>query len=56
MFICFRYGFGAAGNAKYNIPGGATLQYKIKLTAFEKVNRSDTATFCYGGHGPIICL
>ncbi|XP_077424747.1 peptidyl-prolyl cis-trans isomerase FKBP4 [Vanacampus margaritifer] len=31
-----KYGFGHAGNAKYNIPGGALLQYKIKLTAFEK--------------------
>lgn len=31
-----KYGFGKAGNAAYNIPGGATLQYKLKLTAFEK--------------------
>lgn len=35
-----KYGFGSAGNAKYNIPGGATLQYKIKLTAFEKAKES----------------
>ncbi|XP_054475688.1 peptidyl-prolyl cis-trans isomerase FKBP4 [Anoplopoma fimbria] len=35
-----KYGFGNAGNAKYNIPGGATLQYKIKLTAFEKAKDS----------------
>lgn len=35
-----KYGFGNAGNAKYNIPGGATLQYKIKLTAFEKAKES----------------
>ncbi|KAA8590155.1 hypothetical protein FQN60_014089 [Etheostoma spectabile] len=35
-----KYGFGNAGNAKYNIPAGATLQYKIKLTAFEKAKES----------------
>eukprot|EP00064_Thunnus_orientalis_P004360 superscaffoldBa00000394_g4371 len=35
-----KYGFGNAGNAKYNIPGGATLQYKIKLAAFEKAKES----------------
>ncbi|XP_065813339.1 peptidyl-prolyl cis-trans isomerase FKBP4 isoform X1 [Labrus bergylta] len=35
-----KYGFGNTGNAKYNIPGGATLQYKIKLTAFEKAKES----------------
>ncbi|XP_038561950.1 peptidyl-prolyl cis-trans isomerase FKBP4 isoform X1 [Micropterus salmoides] len=35
-----KYGFGNVGNAKYNIPGGATLQYKIKLTAFEKAKES----------------
>lgn len=35
-----KYGFGNAGNTKYNIPGGATLQYKIKLTAFEKAKES----------------
>ncbi|XP_071356488.1 peptidyl-prolyl cis-trans isomerase FKBP4 [Trachinotus anak] len=35
-----KYGFGNAGNEKYNIPGGATLQYKIKLTAFEKAKES----------------
>ncbi|KAM7002552.1 peptidyl-prolyl cis-trans isomerase FKBP4 isoform 2-T2 [Tautogolabrus adspersus] len=35
-----KYGFGNTGNAKYNIPGGAALQYKIKLTAFEKAKES----------------
>ncbi|XP_059191853.1 peptidyl-prolyl cis-trans isomerase FKBP4 [Centropristis striata] len=35
-----KYGFGNAGSEKYNIPGGATLQYKIKLTAFEKAKES----------------
>nr|XP_019934502.1 PREDICTED: peptidyl-prolyl cis-trans isomerase FKBP4 [Paralichthys olivaceus] len=35
-----KYGFGNAGNTKYNIPDGATLQYKIKLTAFEKAKES----------------
>ncbi|KAF1386657.1 hypothetical protein PFLUV_G00097150 [Perca fluviatilis] len=35
-----KYGFGNAGIAKYNIPAGATLQYKIKLTAFEKAKES----------------
>ncbi|KAM7396647.1 hypothetical protein PAMP_019673 [Pampus punctatissimus] len=35
-----KYGFGSAGNAKYNIPGGAVLQYKIKLAAFEKTKES----------------
>ncbi|CAK6951128.1 peptidyl-prolyl cis-trans isomerase FKBP4 [Scomber scombrus] len=35
-----KYGFGNAGNAKYNIPGGATLKYKIKLAAFEKAKES----------------
>uniref|UniRef100_A0A8C6MDE2 peptidylprolyl isomerase n=1 Tax=Nothobranchius furzeri TaxID=105023 RepID=A0A8C6MDE2_NOTFU len=35
-----KYGFGNAGNEKYNIPGGATLKYKIKLTAFEKAKES----------------
>ncbi|XP_013858958.1 peptidyl-prolyl cis-trans isomerase FKBP4 [Austrofundulus limnaeus] len=35
-----KYGFGNAGSEKYNIPGGATLKYKIKLTAFEKSKES----------------
>lgn len=35
-----KYGFGNAGNATCNIPGGATLQYKIKLVAFEKAKES----------------
>ncbi|XP_061917202.1 peptidyl-prolyl cis-trans isomerase FKBP4 [Entelurus aequoreus] len=35
-----KYGFGNAGNAKYNVPGGAMLQYKIKLKAFEKAKES----------------
>ncbi|XP_040894802.1 peptidyl-prolyl cis-trans isomerase FKBP4 [Toxotes jaculatrix] len=35
-----KYGFGNAGNAKFEIPGGATLQYKIKLAAFEKAKES----------------
>uniref|UniRef100_A0A3P9K1S4 peptidylprolyl isomerase n=1 Tax=Oryzias latipes TaxID=8090 RepID=A0A3P9K1S4_ORYLA len=35
-----KYGYGNAGNAKLNIPAGATLQYKIKLTAFEKAKES----------------
>lgn len=35
-----KYGFGNAGNEKFNIPGGAMLQYKIKLTAFEKAKES----------------
>ncbi|XP_076127157.1 peptidyl-prolyl cis-trans isomerase FKBP4 isoform X1 [Alosa pseudoharengus] len=35
-----KYGFGSTGNAKFNIPGEATLQYKIKLTKFEKAKES----------------
>lgn len=35
-----KYGFGAAGNEKLGVPGGATLLYKIKLTAFEKAKES----------------
>ncbi|XP_030587130.1 peptidyl-prolyl cis-trans isomerase FKBP4 [Archocentrus centrarchus] len=35
-----KYGFGSAGNVQFNIPGGATLQYKIKLAAFEKAKES----------------
>ncbi|XP_019745914.1 peptidyl-prolyl cis-trans isomerase FKBP4, partial [Hippocampus comes] len=35
-----KYGFGSEGNAKYDIPGGALLQYKIKLTALEKAKES----------------
>lgn len=35
-----KYGFGAAGSDKFNIPPGATLQYKIKLNAFEKAKES----------------
>ncbi|XP_024911718.1 peptidyl-prolyl cis-trans isomerase FKBP4 [Cynoglossus semilaevis] len=35
-----KYGFGNAGNEKFNIKGGATLQYKIKLAAFEKAKES----------------
>ncbi|XP_017261748.1 peptidyl-prolyl cis-trans isomerase FKBP4 [Kryptolebias marmoratus] len=35
-----KYGFGNAGSEKYNIPGGATVIYKIKLTAFEKAKES----------------
>lgn len=40
MHVISRYGFGNAGNSTYGIPGGATLQYKIKLNAFEKVSES----------------
>ncbi|XP_056622793.1 peptidyl-prolyl cis-trans isomerase FKBP4 [Triplophysa dalaica] len=35
-----KYGFGAAGSDKFNIPPGATLNYKIKLKAFEKAKES----------------
>ncbi|XP_075998015.1 peptidyl-prolyl cis-trans isomerase FKBP4 [Genypterus blacodes] len=35
-----KYGFGNTGNAQYNIPGGATIQYKIKLTTFEKAKEA----------------
>ncbi|XP_051917317.1 peptidyl-prolyl cis-trans isomerase FKBP4 [Hippocampus zosterae] len=35
-----KYGFGSEGNAKYDIPGGALLQYKIKLTALERAKES----------------
>ncbi|KAJ0069446.1 hypothetical protein NL108_006061, partial [Boleophthalmus pectinirostris] len=35
-----KYGFGIAGNEKLGVPGGATLVYKIKLTAFEKAKES----------------
>lgn len=35
-----KYGFGKEGNAKYKIPGGADLVYKITLTAFEKAKES----------------
>ncbi|KAE8296352.1 Peptidyl-prolyl cis-trans isomerase FKBP4 [Larimichthys crocea] len=35
-----KYGYGNAGNAKYNIPGEATLNYRIKLVAFEKAKES----------------
>uniref|UniRef100_A0A3Q3WP42 peptidylprolyl isomerase n=1 Tax=Mola mola TaxID=94237 RepID=A0A3Q3WP42_MOLML len=35
-----KYAFGNAGNSNYNIPGGATLKYKIKLVAFEKAKES----------------
>ncbi|XP_056137828.1 peptidyl-prolyl cis-trans isomerase FKBP4 [Lampris incognitus] len=38
--IMAKYAFGNAGSTKYNIPGGATLQYKIKLVAFEKAKES----------------
>lgn len=41
MHLILRYGFGNAGNATYGIPGGATLEYKIKLNAFEKVRKSN---------------
>ncbi|KAF4091860.1 hypothetical protein AMELA_G00041350 [Ameiurus melas] len=35
-----KYGFGNAGKPKFNIPPGATLQYKIRLTKFEKAKES----------------
>lgn len=35
-----KYGFGNAGNEKLGVPGGATLQYKITLTTFEKPKES----------------
>ncbi|CAL8296618.1 unnamed protein product [Boreogadus saida] len=35
-----KYGFGLAGNAGYAIPADATLQYKIKMTTFEKAKES----------------
>ncbi|KAG7332963.1 hypothetical protein KOW79_003098 [Hemibagrus wyckioides] len=35
-----KYGFGNAGKPKFNIPPGATLQYKITLTKFEKAKES----------------
>uniref|UniRef100_A0AAQ5Z6N9 peptidylprolyl isomerase n=1 Tax=Amphiprion ocellaris TaxID=80972 RepID=A0AAQ5Z6N9_AMPOC len=47
FIIKSKYGFGNAGNAKYNIPGGATLQYKIKLTAFEKEGKYKQASVQY---------
>ncbi|XP_077453405.1 peptidyl-prolyl cis-trans isomerase FKBP4 [Stigmatopora argus] len=40
FYIKSKYGFGNTGNPKYNIPGGALLKYKIKLTAFEKAKES----------------
>ncbi len=44
IYLCvcvnLRYGFGTAGSDKFNIPPNATLQYKIKLKAFEKVSVS----------------
>uniref|UniRef100_A0A8B9GZN2 peptidylprolyl isomerase n=2 Tax=Astyanax mexicanus TaxID=7994 RepID=A0A8B9GZN2_ASTMX len=41
-----KYGFGNTGYAKFNIPPGATLQYKIKLTAFEKAKESWEMNTC----------
>ncbi|XP_018611467.2 peptidyl-prolyl cis-trans isomerase FKBP4 [Scleropages formosus] len=38
--IAPKYGYGSAGNAKLSVPPSATLQYKIKLTAFEKAKES----------------
>ncbi|XP_076848890.1 peptidyl-prolyl cis-trans isomerase FKBP4 [Brachyhypopomus gauderio] len=35
-----KYGFGNAGSAKFNIPPGGMLEYKLKLTAFEKAKES----------------
>ncbi|MCJ8733604.1 hypothetical protein PDJAM_G00225440 [Pangasius djambal] len=35
-----KYGFGNSGKPKFNIPPGATLQYKITLTKFEKAKES----------------
>ncbi|XP_042157511.1 peptidyl-prolyl cis-trans isomerase FKBP4 [Oncorhynchus tshawytscha] len=35
-----KYGYGNIGSSKYSIPGGATLQYKLKLTTFEKAKES----------------
>ncbi|KAI1882535.1 hypothetical protein AGOR_G00251750 [Albula goreensis] len=35
-----KYGYGSAGSAKFSVPGGATLQYRLKLTAFEKAKES----------------
>ncbi|XP_030645977.1 peptidyl-prolyl cis-trans isomerase FKBP4 [Chanos chanos] len=35
-----KYGYGSKGNVQFNIPGGATLQYKLKLKAFEKAKES----------------
>ncbi|XP_026770225.2 peptidyl-prolyl cis-trans isomerase FKBP4 [Pangasianodon hypophthalmus] len=35
-----KYGFGNTGKPKFNIPPGATLQYKITLTKFEKAKES----------------
>uniref|UniRef100_A0AAY4BW50 peptidylprolyl isomerase n=1 Tax=Denticeps clupeoides TaxID=299321 RepID=A0AAY4BW50_9TELE len=35
-----KYGFNAAGHEKFNIPPGATLEYKIKLKSFEKTKES----------------
>lgn len=35
-----KYGFGNVGKPKFNIPSGATLQYKIRLTKFEKAKES----------------
>ncbi|XP_052008221.1 peptidyl-prolyl cis-trans isomerase FKBP4-like [Xyrauchen texanus] len=35
-----KYGFGTAGSEQFNIPPGATLQYKITLKAFEKAKES----------------
>ncbi|KAK7891511.1 hypothetical protein WMY93_023474 [Mugilogobius chulae] len=35
-----KYGFGSTGNEKLGVPAGATLEYKIKLSAFEKAKES----------------
>uniref|UniRef100_A0AAZ3P2B1 peptidylprolyl isomerase n=1 Tax=Oncorhynchus tshawytscha TaxID=74940 RepID=A0AAZ3P2B1_ONCTS len=42
-----KYGYGNIGSSKYSIPGGATLQYKLKLTTFEKEGKHRQASVQY---------
>lgn len=37
----YSYGFGSAGNEKFQIPPNAELQYEVKLKSFEKVGTRD---------------
>ncbi|XP_053574790.1 peptidyl-prolyl cis-trans isomerase FKBP4 [Bombina bombina] len=40
LYLKPKYGFGSAGNEKFQIPPGADVQYEVKLKSFEKAKES----------------
>ena len=47
LTVASRYGYGNNGNAEFNIPPNADLEYKVKLKTFEKVSLINMTTSLY---------